>query len=176
MSATYKMKFPKYAVLLVYAASLEVWACLASELEDYYYLLQSFDDKIGAGNYTNFQLTRHGNIHICLQTLRGDADIYVSETNLKPNYEDYDLKSVTCGDDEVAIPATFKRPTAIAIYGHPRFDETRFRCSVYLDTRDLSQSDFDLPQQHGFESNVEEDHPGWMFLLKIIEFVLDAAL
>ena len=174
---TLKMELPKYLLMFICASSLEALACLASEfyLEDYFYHLQSFEDTIGAGNYTNFKLTKNGNIRIYLQSLSGDADIYVSETNSKPTFEDYDLKSVTCGDDYVDIPDSFQRPTAIAIYGHPRQDESVFRCSVFLDRRDPSQSDIDIPQQ-GAGFDLEEDHPGWAFLFKVLEFILEVAL
>lgn len=172
-AALSKMKFSMYVTLLVCAVSLQIWGCLSIEIENYFYHLQSFVDDIGPGNYSYFKLSRQGNVRIFVETLKGDADIYVSETNSKPTFEDYDFKSVTCGEDYVDIPDSFKRPAAIAIYGHPRFSETKFRCSVYVDTRDLAQND---PEQQHFDTTEEEELTGWHFLLKILEFVLDVAL
>ncbi|XP_072165820.1 UPF0669 protein v1g209471-like [Diadema setosum] len=169
------MRMHTQTVIAVYAALLEISACFVHGMEDYFYHLQTFEDVIGAGNYTYFKLTRPGNIRIFLQTLEGDADIYVSETTSKPTFEDYDLKSVTCGEDIVDVPDSFSRPTAIAIYGHPCCEESRFSCSVYVDTRDLSKGDMGLPPP-GFEGDLEEEHPGWWFLLKVLEFILDVAL
>nr|XP_054759700.1 UPF0669 protein C6orf120-like [Lytechinus pictus] len=170
------MNFFKYALLLMYAVSLEIRGCFSMEPESYFYLLQSFVDDIGPGNYSYFKLSRQGNVRIFVETLLGDADIYVSQANSKPSFEDYDFKSVTCGEDYVDIPESFKRPTAIAIYGHPRYPETRFRCSVYLDARDAAQNDANFPEPHRFDTPEEDEHPGWLFLLKILEFVLDIAL
>ena len=67
------------------------------------YLIQSFTGKIGSGNYSYHKLTAEGNIRLLLESTVGDADLYLSESTLKPDFDNYDLCSVTCGDDEVLI-------------------------------------------------------------------------
>lgn len=47
-----------------------------------------------------------GNINLSLRSTFGDADLYISETNLLPTYnvDSYDLHSATCGVDMINIP------------------------------------------------------------------------
>lgn len=94
--------------------------------------VQSFEGKIGAGNFTYYRLTLDGFVLIRLHTLEGDADIYTSSFSLKPTWEAYDMKSTTCGMDEVAIDPSHKRPVGIGVYGYAA-DENVFGMSVFVD-------------------------------------------
>merc|ERR1711879_547479 len=44
--------------------------------------------------------------------------------------ENHELSSITCGLDTVDLPPSLKRPVNIAVYGHPRYEGSRFRLEV----------------------------------------------
>ncbi|XP_064622613.1 UPF0669 protein v1g209471-like [Lineus longissimus] len=94
------------------------------------YILHTFSGEIGAGNYTYYKLTREGDLRLLLSTETGDSDIYVSDKTLHPDFENYELQSVTCGDDEVLIPTSMKRPIGIGVYGHPSHKESKYVMSL----------------------------------------------
>lgn len=57
-------------------------------------------------SFVYFYVYHQGNIKLSLKSNFGDADIYISETNLLPSYgvDMYDLHSTTCGIDVINIP------------------------------------------------------------------------
>ncbi|XP_042749135.1 UPF0669 protein C6orf120 homolog isoform X2 [Lagopus leucura] len=59
--------------------------------------------------------------------------IYVSDMTLHPSFDEYELQSVTCGQDIVHVAAHFCRPVGIGIYGHPSHQESEFEMKVYYD-------------------------------------------
>ncbi|XP_054992736.1 UPF0669 protein C6orf120 homolog [Sorex araneus] len=96
-------------------------------------LLHVVQGHIGAGNYSYLRLHHEGRIVLRMRSLRGDADLYVSDSTLHPSFDDYALQSATCGRDLVAIPGHFQRPVGIGIYGHPSHLESEFEMKVYHD-------------------------------------------
>ena len=112
--------------------------CLLSLLREstaeYMHLMRSFTGKVGAGNYTYYKLTHEGYIRLELKSLQGDADIYISDQVLSPQYDNYELCSVTCGEDQVDIEPNVKRPIGIGIYGHPFHEVSHFQLTLYLAT------------------------------------------
>ncbi|KAM4866256.1 UPF0669 protein C6orf120 homolog isoform 1-T1 [Thomomys bottae] len=96
-------------------------------------LLHVVQGQIGAGNYSYLRLSHEGRVVLRMRSLRGDADLYVSDSTLRPSFDDYALQSATCGPDAVAIPAHFRRPVGIGVYGHPSHGESAFEMKVYLD-------------------------------------------
>uniref|UniRef100_A0A8C5GSH7 Chromosome 6 open reading frame 120 n=1 Tax=Gouania willdenowi TaxID=441366 RepID=A0A8C5GSH7_GOUWI len=75
-------------------------------------LLHVVQGHIGAGNYSYLRLNHDGRIILHMQSLKGDADLYVSDKTLHPNFDTYKLQSVTCGPDMVVVPGDFTRPVA----------------------------------------------------------------
>uniref|UniRef100_H2SSL4 Chromosome 6 open reading frame 120 n=1 Tax=Takifugu rubripes TaxID=31033 RepID=H2SSL4_TAKRU len=73
-------------------------------------LLHVVQGHIGAGNYSYLRLNHDGRIILHMQSLKGDADIYVSDKTLRPSFDTYKLQSVTCGQDVVIVPRDFVRP------------------------------------------------------------------
>ncbi|KAM4694628.1 UPF0669 protein C6orf120 homolog [Discoglossus pictus] len=114
-----------YAVLLV--------KCSDDMIPDEWMLLHVVQGQIGAGNYSYLRLNHEGKIILEMQSLRGDADMYISDSNLHPSFDDYDLQSTTCGLDVITVPYHFKRPVGIGIYGHPSYMESEFEIKVYYD-------------------------------------------
>lgn len=95
--------------------------------------VQSFQGVVGSGNFSYYRLMLDGCVVIQLETLTGDADLYVSSSSLKPTWEYYDLKSTTCGVDEVVIYPSQSRPIGIGVYGYILDDFNTFQLSVYID-------------------------------------------
>jgi len=62
----------------------------------------------------------------------GDADLYISQFLQHPSYNtsEYCLHSATCGIDRIDIPAGFKRPIGVAVYGHILHPLSTFKLSV----------------------------------------------
>ncbi|XP_054830343.1 UPF0669 protein C6orf120 homolog [Eublepharis macularius] len=96
-------------------------------------LLHVVQGQIGAGNYSYLRLNHEGKIVLQMHSLKGDADLYVSDRTLHPSFDDYELQSVTCGQDVVHVPEHFHRPVGIGIYGHPSHLESEFEMKVYYD-------------------------------------------
>ena len=97
------------------------------------YLLHTFSGKVGNGNYTYYKLSKEGNVRLVLETTLGDADLYISDQTLTPDFENYESKSATCGEDEVYIPTESKRPVGVGVYGHTSHDISHYRLHVYID-------------------------------------------
>ena len=53
--------------------------------------------------YVEYSVSIEGHIRLTLESVIGDADIYVSEssTSLHPTYDHYDYVSATCGEDRL---------------------------------------------------------------------------
>lgn len=105
--------------------------------------IQTFTGEVGGGNFTYYKLTRSGNIRIKLVSVSGDADLYCSSQILHPDFDKYDFKSATYGDDIVDITATCIRPVGISIYGHPYSFKSVYELSIYIDDKDTSNNMFD---------------------------------
>ncbi|XP_030627412.1 UPF0669 protein C6orf120 homolog isoform X2 [Chanos chanos] len=90
---------------------------------DEWVLLHVVQGHIGAGNYSYLRLNHDGRIILHMRSLKGDADLYVSDKTLRPSFDTYKLQSATCGHDVVVVPGDFVRPVGIGIYGHPSYLE-----------------------------------------------------
>ncbi|XP_029284227.1 UPF0669 protein C6orf120 homolog [Cottoperca gobio] len=102
-------------------------------LPEEWVLLHVVQGHIGAGNYSYLRLNHDGRIILHMQSLKGDADLYVSDKTLRPSFDTYKLQSVTCGHDVVVVPGDFTRPVGIGIYGHPSYKESEFEMRVFYD-------------------------------------------
>uniref|UniRef100_A0A674F5Q9 Chromosome 6 open reading frame 120 n=1 Tax=Salmo trutta TaxID=8032 RepID=A0A674F5Q9_SALTR len=76
-------------------------------------LLHVVQGHIGSGNYSYLRLNHDGKIILHMRSLKGDADLYVSDKTLRPSFDTYKLQSVTCGQDVVVVPGDFVRPVGI---------------------------------------------------------------
>lgn len=95
-------------------------------------LLQTLTATVSGEGYTHYRLSTQGRLLVTLESIVGDADLYVSDHTLSPAYDDYVMQSNTCGKDEVIISSHMTRPIGIAIYGHPNYDSSEFRLSIYF--------------------------------------------
>ncbi|XP_048193209.1 UPF0669 protein C6orf120 homolog [Perognathus longimembris pacificus] len=145
-------------------------------------LLHVVQGQIGAGNYSYLRLGHEGKIVLRMRSLRGDADLYVSDSTLHPSFDDYELQSATCGPDTVSIPAHFRRPVGIGIYGHPSHSESDFEMKVYLDrtedqypSSEAAYSEGGDPKQARApeEGPQEEESILWTILISILKLVLE---
>ncbi|KAL3874693.1 hypothetical protein ACJMK2_037668 [Sinanodonta woodiana] len=93
-------------------------------------VLQILEDTVPGENFTYYRITIQGRLSIEMETLEGDADIYVSDETMQPDYMNYKLKSVTCGLDIVEVPAEFKRPVGVGIFGQPTHATSRYRVTT----------------------------------------------
>nr|XP_033795594.1 UPF0669 protein C6orf120 homolog [Geotrypetes seraphini]XP_033795595.1 UPF0669 protein C6orf120 homolog [Geotrypetes seraphini]XP_033795596.1 UPF0669 protein C6orf120 homolog [Geotrypetes seraphini]XP_033795597.1 UPF0669 protein C6orf120 homolog [Geotrypetes seraphini] len=148
-------------------------------------LLHVVQGQIGAGNYSYLRLNHEGKIILKMQSLRGDADLYVSDTTLHPSFDEYELQSATCGQDVIVVPAHFQRPVGIGVYGHPSHLESEYEMKVYYDRTivldpflessydpekmETSQKKQHLPQ----DTTQEEESIFWTILVGILKLVLE---
>ncbi|XP_063054786.1 UPF0669 protein C6orf120 homolog [Engraulis encrasicolus] len=105
-------------------------------------LLHVVQGHIGAGNYSYLRLNHDGRIILHMRSLKGDADLYVSDKTLRPSFDTYKLQSATCGPDVVVVPGEFTRPVGIGIYGHPSHQESEFEMKVFYDQAALADDPF----------------------------------
>ncbi|KAJ8980310.1 hypothetical protein NQ317_005231 [Molorchus minor] len=96
-------------------------------------LLGRKDGIVGNENFTYYYIHHLGNIILSLESIFGDVDLYVSETNMVPTYDPdtYDLHSATCGLDIVEVPDSFKSPISIGIYGYSAYEESGYSLEVF---------------------------------------------
>lgn len=69
-------------------------------------VLASRESVVKNETFVYLYVYHQGPIKLFLQSVSGDADLYISETTLLPSYgvESYDLHSATCGVDVINIP------------------------------------------------------------------------
>lgn len=148
-------------------------------------LLHVVRGQVGAGNYSYLRLNHEGKIVLQMQSLNGDADLYVSDTTLHPSFDDYELQSVTCGQDVVYVPTHFHRPVGIGIYGHPSHLESEFEMKVYYDqtvveypfgdgsynpeNKEINQKQFRSRE----DESQDEESVFWTILIGILKLILE---
>lgn len=147
-------------------------------------LLHVVQGHIGAGNYSYLRLNHDGRIILHMQSLKGDADLYVSDKTLHPSFDTYKLQSATCGHDVVVVPGDFTRPVGIGIYGHPSHQESEFEMRVFYD-QTVPQDPFDkgsysAEDEHKrkkssqtAEDFEEEESIIWTILIGILKIILE---
>lgn len=147
-------------------------------------LLHVVQGQIGAGNYSYLRLNHDGRIVLEMKSLMGDADLYISDTTLHPTFDDYNLQSVTCGNDVIVVPSHFQRPVGIGIYGHPSHLESEFEMRVYLD-QTVEEDPFAMASYNGEETETtkkqqsaettaqDEESILWTILIGILKLVLE---
>uniref|UniRef100_A0A8C6U0R4 Chromosome 6 open reading frame 120 n=1 Tax=Neogobius melanostomus TaxID=47308 RepID=A0A8C6U0R4_9GOBI len=146
-------------------------------------LLHVVQGQIGAGNYSYLRLNHDGKIVLQMRSLRGDADLYVSDKTLRPSFDTYKLQSVTCGQDVVVVPGEFARPVGIGIYGHPSYLESEFEMRVFLDDsvpqdlfEDLSTENSKKTQKvHPTSEDdfQEEESYFWTIVIGLLKVILE---
>lgn len=147
------------------------------------YLLHTFSGQVGSGNYTYYKLSKEGNVRLILETTLGDSDLYISDQTLTPDFDIYDLKSATCGEDEVYIPAQSKRPVGVGVYGHFSHEVSHYRLHVFVDdegskggTHMGSFSSGSTTGQHKPSLNApknEEESLLWTIFVGILKIIFD---
>lgn len=130
--------------------------------------------EVGAGNMTYYTLKTEGTITLIMDSIVGDADIYVSESNSKPDYMDYDLQSSTCGQDIITIPKDFRRPVGVGIFGHVYHPLSKYEILVVSDY-DTSIPDAERRSYanifHGDKGSNESTV--WVVFVNILKIVLE---
>ncbi|XP_074247621.1 UPF0669 protein C6orf120 homolog [Saimiri boliviensis] len=175
------------ALLLLLASQvLSPGSCAdEEEVPEEWVLLHVVQGQIGAGNYSYLRRNHEGKIVLRMRSLKGDADLYVSASSLHPSFDDYELQPATCGPDAVSIPAHFRRPVGIGVYGHPSHLESEFEMKVYYDGT-VEQHPFDeaaypadsadAGQKHARapeDASQEEESVLWTILISILKLVLE---
>ena len=97
-------------------------------------LLAIVEGELGAGNYSHYTMHEHGHYKIVLQSVRGDADLYMSDKSKRADFYNYDWQSTTYGLDEIEITPDMTRPIAVSVYAHPYYSTSVFILSKYLIT------------------------------------------
>ncbi|XP_029450141.1 UPF0669 protein C6orf120 homolog [Rhinatrema bivittatum] len=172
-------------MLLTSEALFMVQSYEEERIPDEWMLLHVLQGQIGAGNYSYLRLNHEGKIILKMQTLRGDADLYVSDATLHPNFDEYELQSTTCGQDVIVVPAHFQRPVGIGIYGHPSHIESEYEMKVYYDrtlllnpflesSYDPEKMETSQRKQHSpQDASQDEESIFWTILIGILKLVLE---
>ncbi|KAM6972195.1 UPF0669 protein C6orf120 homolog [Aplochiton taeniatus] len=149
-------------------------------------LLHVVQGHIGAGNYSYLRLNHDGRIILNMLSLKGDADLYVSDKTLRPSFDTYKLQSATCGLDVVVVPGEFVRPVGIGIYGHPSHQESEFEMRVFYDQTTMTHDLFEKSAYPSEDSRGQQQHPQaseedfqeeesifWTILIGLLKIVLE---
>ncbi|XP_034446311.1 UPF0669 protein C6orf120 homolog [Hippoglossus hippoglossus] len=145
-------------------------------------LLHVVQGHIGAGNYSYLRLNHDGRIILHMQSLKGDADLYVSDKTLQPSFDTYKLQSATCGQDVVVVPGDFVRPVGIGIYGHSSHQESEFEMRVFYD-QTVPQNPFDAGLYTSEDGHEQKQSPQaadekeasivWTILIGLLKIILE---
>ncbi len=137
-----------------------LFACVVGWSWAEYVLYTVLPGRVTSGNYSNYKILREGYLRLTLESIVGDADLYVSDTNQTPNFEDYELKSATCGEDTVYIDGDMKRPLWVGVYGYVSYEVSSYKMHVYID-HDARQRTYDgLAQLDSGSTRDQEKKPG----------------
>ena len=137
------------------------------------HIIQVFDGEIGAGNSTFFTLKKEGRVTLIVDSAEGDADIFVSDDTMKPDFENYDLQSTTCGKDIVTIPISYKRPIGIAVVGHAYAPLTKYTMTVLMDYVENSSGASGL---HSENDDQQEESVIWMIFVNVLKIIFEILL
>ena len=143
------------------------------------YLLNSFRQEVGGGNFTYYKLTREGTVMLVLETIQGDADLYISDKTSTPDWENFELQAVTCGLDEVVVPVSMKRPVGVGVYGHPAHELSIFDLHVYVSddgddgTGHAPYSGRNAGGNRESADGEEEESILWTIFVSILKIILD---
>ncbi|NXY86681.1 CF120 protein, partial [Alcedo cyanopectus] len=174
--------------LVLFVAAQALFVANTSEDEDVpdeWILLHVVQGQIGAGNYSYLRLNHEGKIVLQMQSLKGDADLYVSDATLHPSFDEYELQSATCGQDVVHVPACFRRPVGIGVYGHPSHLHSEFEMRVYYDPAALqypfgeasyNPEEMEARQKYSQspeDESQEEESVFWTILIGILKLILE---
>lgn len=143
-------------------------------------LLNSFTATVGAGNYSYYKLKFPGEITLILTSMQGDADLYVSENESEPDFENYDLKSATCGVDMTTVPTSFNRPTYIGVYGHIHSPFSEYRLTAILNYTESTDS-VDNFNEENYTKGDKENQIGrgsfiWDLFVLIFKILMEVLL
>ncbi|XP_052424881.1 UPF0669 protein C6orf120 homolog [Carassius gibelio] len=157
-----------------------------SSVPDEWVLLHVVQGHIGAGNYSYLRLNHEGCIILYMQSLKGDADLYISDKTPRPNFDTYKLQSTTCGQDVVVVPGDFVRPVGIGIYGHPSYMESEFEMKVFYDQTVLTEEETEKNSYSSGETPAQSQHSQgptdvmeeeesilWTILIGILKIILE---
>uniref|UniRef100_A0A9J2P886 DOMON domain-containing protein n=1 Tax=Ascaris lumbricoides TaxID=6252 RepID=A0A9J2P886_ASCLU len=123
---------------------------------------------LAPSNWSFFELKWEGRLRIILDSLNGDADLYLSYTKAsgkRPGVgvHDHDMLSATCGLDVLDVPQSAKRPVHLGVYGHPSKSETSYKMLFFMMEKQESEfeEDVNIPAEliHSFET--EEEHSSY---------------
>ena len=83
-------------------------------------------------NYVNIiKVNDQGNFKLVLESVEGDADLYVSSSTRFVDFSNYEWQSTTCGIDEILVSKDMRRPVYAAVYAHPHHFHTVYKLSQY---------------------------------------------
>ena len=97
--------------------------------------------------YTEAKSTGSMILLLCLDSIEGDADLYVSHSHSRPDYEYHDMSSTSTGIDVLVVSSQSR--VYMGIYGHVRHNSSLF--NLYI----LSPSVEEIKDHQVWEYNYE---------------------
>ena len=90
--------------------------------------------EIGGGNSSVYAIQRPGSLELVLESVEGDADLYVSARTEHPGWplDAHEWQATSCGLDRLRIPASATRPLHISVYGHPSAPSSSYALLIRL--------------------------------------------
>jgi hypothetical protein len=159
-------------LLRVLLATILIILCVNESKAEY--LLHSLkQQRVGAGNYTYFKLSKEGSLQLVLYSEEGDADMYISESTLTPTSENYDVMSATCGVDVIELSAELKRPVGVGIFGHPFYEVSVYTLEVYADYDSSLPSHRPSASDQMYTSEDDENSLFYKILIGVVKIILD---
>ena len=136
-------------------------------------VVHSIKGNIGGGNFTHYALKQEGTVTLILDSIFGDADIYISENNPKPDYMDYDIQSTTFGQDIVTISKDLKRPVGIGVYGHIYHPLSKYLLTVVLDYNWTIPIKERVSYSKLYNGDDQQESVVWVIFVNIMKIILE---
>uniref|UniRef100_A0A0N5AI43 UPF0669 protein C6orf120 homolog n=1 Tax=Syphacia muris TaxID=451379 RepID=A0A0N5AI43_9BILA len=137
-----------------------------------------FLGEVEAGNFSYFELKTEGRLRLILQSISGDADIYLSFSKKYPGTDvlEHDMVSASCGIDYVDIPLFSRRPVHVGVI--KRSNDTEFEPEIYFQPEEIKTfMEFNNSDERQSESEISSITNYFLLLLKVIlEAVVEIAL
>ncbi|VDN60007.1 unnamed protein product [Dracunculus medinensis] len=138
-------------------------------------LINMIKGDLQATNSTYFELKWKGRMRIILESIWGDADLYLSYKSKNPGSEvdNHDVLSTTCGLDIIDVPQFAQRPLYLAVSGHPFSKNISYRM-VWLMLPEINnefEEPIDIPSEIIYSLPQVETVSN--SLISLVEFILD---
>ncbi|CAF0962788.1 unnamed protein product [Brachionus calyciflorus] len=168
-----------------------VFGILANVLTINCQFVSNQNGELDAGNWSYYKYTQKYQFRLVLESLNGDCDLYASDKVPYVDYSNYDLQSITYGNDEILIESSMRRPIYVSVYAHPYYANCKYNLRQYREENEynsykehsesLKHDDDDDKQEVKLDTKNDEESEDkenffWWLFINLIEILAEVIL